>query len=522
MLYFKFQLVLSLLILFSTNFSSAQENKIPILDQPLEIKTVTSTQKDNGQMQFKLRLLIPEKHFVYADSLAVESYHNNLNNGSFSLNVSPVVEFRDKFSNNELKKGLKENGEIVFTVPYNFDYESKFFLMYRACTDEFCYLPKKLSFEHGIKPVSSNTSLKLSNTFSNFSINFNQSSTLLILLFVFLAGILTSFTPCIFPLLPITLALISQDIVNSRFKAFKKTVVYVLGIATTYSILGLIAASTGSFFGQFLASPLVLICIGLFYFVLASSMIGLWELNFLSNFQNRVKQNRTQTWVGVFIYGVFTGLFASPCVGPVLIGILTYAAQSKDMAFSFIMLFIYALGLGQIFIAISLSGSLLNKLPRSGSWMTGVKVALALLLVAAGLFFFIPGVQSLLAKPEAQHVQYSETLEKALQSSKPVVVDFSAKWCAACLEMDKTTFVNDKVKEALKNFEFIKVDVTENNSEKSALLKKYKVLGLPTILFFDKNGTWLEKQTVTKYVSAKEMLELLQKAQTPNESENIK
>lgn len=498
-----------------TFFSSAFAESQPILKNPLDIKTVTAKRLDDGKQEFKLRLEIAEGHLVYVDSLSVQSLLDNQNNGTFEVEAFPVMEFLDKFSNNQIKQGVKDKAEVVFTVPYNFDFNSKFFLNYRACTDEFCYLPKTRDFEHGIAPVATNDEFKSS--ILNLSVDYQNSSILIIFLFVFLAGILTSFTPCIFPMIPITLALIGQDLLTNRYVAFKKTCIYVLGIAMTYSILGLIAASTGSLFGQVLANPWALMGIGVFYFIMASSMVGLFDINFLSGLQNKVGQNKVQSAGGIFIFGAFTGLFASPCVGPVLIGILTYAAQSQNLTFSFFMLFVYALGLGQIFIAISLSGSLLQRLPRSGPWMNFAKYLLALLLIGAGLFFFIPGVKSLKNSSATSSADLHGLIEDTLSRGKPVVIDLKADWCAACIEMERVTFKDPKVIEALQDFEFLAIDVTQTDTEKSAILKKYKVLGLPTILVFDNKGTWLEQLTVTQYMGPQEMLKLLGKVKSESE-----
>lgn len=488
----------------------AQEGQQNILQDPIDIVNVDSKRLDSGQQEFTIRINIPADHFVYVDSISIGSKLDDKNNAQFEIEAFPIVEFLDKFSNNEIKQGLKTTAEVRFTVPYNFDFNSKFFLNYRACTDEFCYLPKTRDFDHGITPVSA----KDKNTILNFSVDFQQSSLFLIFLFVFFAGILTSFTPCIFPMIPITLALIGQDILENKFLAFKKTCIYVLGIATTYSVLGLVAASTGSLFGQFLSNPWALIGIGGFYFLMATSLLGLFEIQFLNNLQNKMNRPSMQSMGGIFVFGAFTGLFASPCVGPVLIAILTYAAQSKNLLFSFFLLFVYALGLGQIFIAMSLSGSLLNRLPKAGKWMNYVKYILALMLVAAGLFFLVPGVKTLIQSSSLESGQVQNQIDSALSQGRPVVIDLKADWCAACIEMDKITFKNPEIIEALKDFEFLAIDVTHLDSEKSAILKKYKVLGLPTILIFDSKGQWLEQHTVTQFLGPKEMLALLRKVKS--------
>lgn len=503
--------------LLSTLWSTVWAQESPqhvILEHPVNVTSVSSQRLDNGQQEFRIRISIAPEHFVYADSLSIVSQLQGQTNATFEVDAFPVIEFLDKFSNNEIKQGVKDSAEMTFTVPYNFDYHSSFALTYRACTSEFCYLPKTRSFDHGVTPVQNKSSIL------NISIDFQNTSLFLVFLFVFFAGVLTSFTPCIFPMIPITLALIGQDILNHRLQAFRKTCIYVLGIATTYSILGVVAASTGSLFGQILSNPWALIGIGVFYFIMAISMAGVFEIQFLNSLQNKLQKPSLKSVGGIYLFGAFTGLFASPCVGPVLIGILTYAAQSKNLVFAFFLLFVYALGLGQIFIAMSLSGSLIHRLPRAGQWMNYVKYVLALLLIGAGLFFMVPGVKSLIQSRAGSGESSQALMDTALSQGRPVVIDLKADWCAACIEMEKVTFKNPDVQKALEDFEFLAIDVTHLDAEKSAILKKYKVLGLPTILIFDSKGNWLEQLTVTQFMSPKEMLQLLGKVQS--ESTSIK
>ncbi len=483
----------------------ASTQQLKVLKNPIHIDSVNSNRQENGSEVFELKLEIAKNHFLYLDELLVVSELENLNNASFEVEASPIVEFKDKFSNYELKKGLRNKGSIAFKVPFGFNFNSKFKLSYKVCTKDFCYLPKTLNFEHG--QISNQKKSKPAEfSFFGLNLNFNSSSYFLIFLIVFLAGILTSFTPCIFPLVPITLALIQNNLKLGRFKSFQKTLIFVIGIATTYSLLGILAASTGTFFGQLLSNTYVLIVISLIYFLMAFSLFGFFEIQIFQNLQNRFSKISTQSNIGVFLFGIITGIFASPCVGPILIAVLTYAAQSKNMSFSFFLLFTYALGLGQIFLLLSLFSNLVNKLPRSGQWLNLVKYALGALLILAGLFFFVPAVKSIL-KPET--TSYQLQLEKALASKKIVIVDFKADWCGACKELEYKTFIHPEVKAFLDKNTFLPIDVTVTNDETSLLLQKYNVIGLPHVMFFDENGILLPDLTISSYINAKEMLEII-------------
>ncbi len=476
---------------------------INILKNPIHIDSVQSKKQDSGLQTFELKLQIAKDHFLYVEDLEVISELENLNNANFSVEASPIIEFKDKFSNNEIKKGLKASGTLNFNVPFGFNYNSKFKLSYRACTEEFCYLPKTISFDHG-HHMHSLAHHASDLAFLGMKFNFDSSSYLLIFFIVFLAGILTSFTPCIFPLIPITLTLIQNNISLGRFKSFQKTLIFVFGIAFTYSGLGIIAASTGTFFGHLLSNTYALIIISVIYFLMALSLLGAFSIQFFGQLQNKFSKVSTNSNSGVFVFGMVTGIFASPCVGPILIAVLTYAAQSKNLIFAFCLLFTYALGLGQIFLVLSLFSNLINKLPRSGQWLNGMKYLLAGFLFIAGLLFFIPAVKSLIAAPKTP---YNELLTKALQSNQIVIVDFKADWCGACLELENTTFKHPLVKPFLEQNQFLTIDVTTTDDITNELLQKYKVMGLPHVMFFDKSGNLLPDLTISSYITAEQMLE---------------
>lgn len=484
--------------------SNKESGQLAVLKQPIQILNLNSTQIENGTRHFNLNIEIADGHFLYVDDLEVISELEGLNNSSFQVQASPVIEFKDKFSNGEIKKGLKNKGNLEFSIPLGYNYNSKLKLKYRACTEEFCYLPKFLDFDHQQKPIS--ISQPKSSLF-NLNIDFNTNSLFLIFILVFFAGVLTSFTPCIFPLIPITLTIIKNNSSLGRFQSFIKTLTFVLGIALTYAVLGLIAASTGTFFGSLLSNVYVLAAISMIYFLMALSMFGLFEFQFFSKLQNKFSKVSTQSFLGIFVFGMITGIFASPCVGPVLVAILTYAAQTKNLLYSFAMLFIYALGLGQIFLILSLFSNLIDRLPRSGRWLNGVKYFLGFLLLLAGLYFLNPVLKSLNGKTT---INYSEKLSSALKEHKIVIVDFKAEWCGACLELELKTFKDPRVKQFLDSNIFIPIDVTLTTEDTSALLQKYDVVGLPHVMFFDQEGNLLPELTISSYITADEMLKIIQ------------
>ncbi len=211
-------------------------------------------------------------------------------------------------------------------------------------------------------------------------------SLLLAYVLVFFGGILASFTPCVYPMIPITVAVIGAGSAGSKSRGFKLSTIYVLGIAVTYSILGAAAAGTGKAFGSFTQTFPVLLGIGLLLGALGAGMFGFFEMQppaFLRNLQSK----RGRGHVGILLMGAVTGLVASPCLGPVLIALLAWIAKTGDVFRGFTLLFVFALGMGLLLIAIGTFSSVLTALPKSGNWMLRVKELLGLILVGVGVYY---------------------------------------------------------------------------------------------------------------------------------------
>ena len=348
----------------------------------------------NAELKVKINLL-PGFH-VYEESLQV----NVIQPEGFLLskpNIEPVVEFYDKNSR-KTRRGVENDASItsVIEAPHqwrkNPPGQLKIELTYQACTETFCLFPKTITLDLPnsiIQPVQKSTwSGYLSS--KNSMIEVLQTHFWLGLLLVFFGGILTSFSPCIFPMIPITIAVLGHRAqTRTRLQNFITSVFYVLGIALTYSLLGLFVASTGALFGSTLSSPFVLGTICAILLLMALSQFGWFEIktpSFISQSVSKTKTN--QNYVGAFISGLISGVVASPCVGPVLVALLSYVVTLNSPILGFVYLFVYALGMGLIFLALGLSNQLLTKLPTSGPWLDAVKNALGLLLLG-GFYYYL-------------------------------------------------------------------------------------------------------------------------------------
>ena len=211
---------------------------------------------------------------------------------------------------------------------------------------------------------------------------------------LFLAGVLTSLTPCVYPLIPITVSVFGARQEQKRARSVALSATYVLGIAAMYSALGLFAALSGKAFGSALSSPVVIVVLAVFLCALAASMFGAFELNLPSSLQARLQVVKGAGFPSAFGMGLVAGIVAAPCTGPVLAGVLAYVATRRDAVLGFWMLFTYAIGIGVLFFVI---GATSLRLPRSGAWMETVKSVLGVALVAAAIGLLLP----LLPRPHA-------------------------------------------------------------------------------------------------------------------------
>ena len=398
-------------------------------------------------------------------------------------------------------------------------------------------------------------------------------------LWALLIGIGIAFTPCVLPMYPLISGIIlGRQRPQSMKRIFLLALVYVQGMALTYTLLGMVVAAAGLQFQAALQSPWVLIVLSAAFILLALSMFGLFSLQLPSSVQTRLtlwsNDQKGGSLAGVFIMGALAGLICSPCTTAPLSAILLYIAQSGNLWAGAGTLYLYALGMGIPLIIVTLFGNRL--LPRSGPWMQYVKEGFGFVILALPVFlleriigdawglrlwsmlgvaFFgwaliislksqrglVRVLQLLLlaallvagrplqdwafppqgGSAEQQHalafhkINNVDELNAALQQAqgKRVMLDLYADWCVACKEFEKYTFTSPEVQNELKDTVLLQADVTQNNPQQVALLKRLQVLGLPTILFFGADGKELPKSRVTGFMNANQFVGHLQKTQ---------
>lgn len=217
-----------------------------------------------------------------------------------------------------------------------------------------------------------------------------QESVFLSFLAVYLGGVLISFTPCVYPVIPITVAFIGAR-GGSKGRAFFLSLIYVLGMAVTYTILGAVAALSGKLFGQIQSNPWTYFIIGNICILMGLSMFDLFALSvrtpdFITRMQSK---KRMEGVAGGFLVGAASGLIMGPCTAPVLAVILSYAATRQNVAFASTLMFVFACGMGTLLILAGTFAGLLAGIPKSGAWMVRINRLFGWILLGAGEYFLI-------------------------------------------------------------------------------------------------------------------------------------
>lgn len=386
----------------------------------------------------------------------------------------------------------------------------------------------------------------------------------------FLAGLAVNLTPCVYPMITVTVSLFKRKDTETEkvSNSFIKALFYVLGMAVMYSSLGLFAAMTGALFGGILQNRWVLSGVALLMFALALSMFGLYQIRLPSALLQRLGGQRKVNYFGLFISGILVGLFAAPCIGPPVIVLLTMVADRGDPLFGFFSFFIFSLGLGTPYLILGTFSGLLQKLPKAGSWLVWIEHVFGVILLGFALFYFViafwpdfikwvlpltvtlggiylgfierSGREQLLFVRLKWGIGFvcffigvllfsstSRTYQDRLiwepftfdklaiaqQQQKPVVIDFYADWCIACHELENFVFNHPSVAQELSKFVRLRIDATNlESSEVQANLERFAVPGLPIIVFIDARGQEVEEARITGYVPPADFLKSVQLA----------
>ncbi len=385
---------------------------------------------------------------------------------------------------------------------------------------------------------------------------------------LFVGGLLLNLTPCVFPMLGITVSIFGARRHEALPKVLGNAVVYVLGICVTYSVLGVVAALTGGLFGAALQNPWVNVGLGLLLVGLSLSMFGVYEMQAPTWVLDKAGGANTATLAGLFVSGLAVGIVAAPCVGPFVVALLAILAQRGDAGFGFASMFTLSLGLGFPYLFLAAFSNALQSLPKSGEWMDWVKKFFGVVLATLGLNYVLLGLAPRLAPylvpaalvlgglylgfmeksanarkgfklmknvggalavvlgvwlvlqlttASSRSIQFRPYDEAAVQASlasgRRVLLDFSADWCVPCHELEMQTFPDPKVVVAARDFDAYKVDLTNADSPEAAEVSvRYAVRGVPTIVFLAPGGAEVAAARVEGFVNAGEFVKRLELA----------
>jgi thiol:disulfide interchange protein DsbD len=385
-------------------------------------------------------------------------------------------------------------------------------------------------------------------------------------LVVFLWGLALNLTPCVYPIIPITVGYFGGQSAGRTSRTLLLASMYVLGMAVMYSLLGLFAALTGSLLGTALQNPLVIIFVAVVLAALAFSMFGYYEIRVPMQLTGLAgKSSARGGVVGAFLTGLTVGIVAAPCIGPFVLALLTYVGETASPLLGFTLFFTLAIGLGLPFMFLALVSGSISRLPRSGEWMEWVKKLFGLILLVMAVFFLAPllapwlyflvqgalllvggiwlgfaarvrsssplfrlfkrfvgiavpllGIYLVAApghifggkatKAGIVWTAYNQDLRTAA-IGRPVIIDFAAEWCIPCKELDIRTFTDPDVIAAVADVVTLKADLTHTGSpEVTALRDRYDIRGVPTIVFLDLEGRERADLRVLGFVDAADFL----------------
>lgn len=556
-------------------------------------EVLSASSPDSGVVEVGLRLMTLSGFSLYEDKVsfsALPGFSTEL------LKAPQTTVIYDEISASDRPVYTSGDFFIKFVGPHN-DQDAKFEVKatFTACTNKICLFPYTETLTMAInyserdntKTISDSNSSKkgpqatiseadpstsplpFENAWAE-KISSGAISFSLLILICFLAGIGTNLTPCVYPMIPITLRLLGRDGHNLAYSTM-----YALGILVSYTSLGFFAALTGKLFGAIMANPSVNFILFLIMTLLGLSMLGYFNFSKLQALGNKLGAGKASL-KNTFLMGTGAGLVASPCTGPILATLLVNSAKSGAVAESTFLIFIYSLGFSLPYILLGSTAGHIKKIKLSnnlqliaevvfssvmfalalyylripayaytqqlsGSWLLIAYYTLAMALLSLLLIVMIRKLKSFQkilllpslllafsmfakyqasttdssAKPESTLYFKDEktAFEFAARHNRYILIDNWAEWCEACKKMDVTTF---KDPDLMALFEqngqwiFLKLDLTETNAANDAILSKYEIQGLPTLVLLNPQANVNQRENIAGYVDAPTLLKKMQ------------
>ena len=528
------KLKIILFILINSLLYSQNNDLLNFNTNDKEIKIIFSLTTNENKLIINAE--IPKNYYAYLES----SIANKIKFYSDNKEINTIYPKGEKFHNDTIIKGKQE-----FIL--NIDIKNINFIKadYQLCSerDNICLPPKReIIFGEEILEKPKNASFIEYDNINNLE-NQNLFITLII---IFVSGLASIFLPCSYPLLSITVSIFSHSKNSNNKSNVLPSLLFSLGIITTYTILGGIVSIAGFFFhktilfGSVGYNPIVLTILILFFLYFTFSMAGFYEIkspNFLQSAKSNAFSKNKTSLINKYIMGLLTGIVATPCAAPIIAFILEIGLLNP--LFATIYMFIYALGFSSILFVLGTFASILAKMPKSGSWTIYIKYIFTFIMflicfyylnilfgilgfnkinflfadlsiiIFSVIIYLIKNKNIYLSKLEIKlfvsvlilslivgssysfiksksesSITYEEALETSKQNGKYILIDFSAVWCANCFELKEKVFESEELKNIIENnLIFIEVDVDKRKD----IAKEFDIKWLPWIIIIDKD-----------------------------------
>jgi thioredoxin:protein disulfide reductase len=506
----------------------SKQNSILTAEQAFNPNIYISPTKTAVTINFKIQ----PGYYLYQSKFK----YSTKNNESFQVIIPEGFEKEDEF----FGKQIIYNQPISIQVNFKNALLSndEFSIRYQGCSEQgLCYPPQEINLivdDIDINVMSANNTDIYRNAY--------EGNILVAFALFFIGGVLLSLTPCVLPLIPVMLGMLA----NLNKNKSVATIAYVFGICVTYALIGIFAAKTGSVLSIYLQNSVVIGFSSLLFVVFAFAMFDFYDISLPTSIQSRlsIKSNsiNSKKYLGVFFIGMISSLILSPCVAPPLVSAIIYISQTGNIIIGSVSLFLMALGMSLPLLVIGLSSTQIKL--KTGPLSNFMKKLIGFILLATAIYishpFFSPIIITLLyltlslvfllfaflslkkyksiilyiflmialsiflfisfklfhefSKDQDNKLIFLSALtseeldELILKSRQPVVVDFYADWCVACLELEKYTFTHENIRPLLDKFTLIKIDVSEHNQNNQELMQRFNVFGPPSLIFFNSKG----------------------------------
>lgn len=535
-------------IFITAYISLAQNNNLLNLNQfdSLNKNPEINFTLETNNNKLTVKATIPNNYYAYLDSKIA----NKILFFADNKEINTTYPKGEKYHDDTIIKGEQE------FILNNIDINKINFIKttYQLCSakDNVCLQPQsKIIYGEEIDIPNTNiTDEKPENASSIENYIKGSDNIFITLILIFAAGLASVLLPCTYPLLSITVSILgtTTDEKNNKKSSVLASLLFALGVITTYTLLGAVVSVAGFafhktiLFGSIGYNPIVLTILVLLFLYFTFSMAGFYEIkapSFLQSAKTNAYAKKNQSIFHKYIMGLLAGIVATPCAAPIIAVILEIGFLNP--LFATLYMAVYALGFASVLFILGTFASILTKMPKAGTWMVYVKyiftflmmiisfyyanilfgvigfnkisyiLASATILVFAVLVYIIKNKSAMLSALEikifvsvviisialgctygfikqknevSNHITYNEALELSKQNNKPILIDFSAVWCANCYELKEKVFVNEELKKFIDdNLIFTEVDVDKYKN----ISDEYNVKWLPWIIVIDSN-----------------------------------